>query len=208
MSESAKYLRRAPRRSDIKSVWVGLRPLVKPTENEGSNTKELSREHTILVSRSGMVTVTGGKWTTYRAMAEDVLDKCTQCDLLVKTRQGLTRNLRLLGADSDMATIRPIYEAPGWHSYGSEQDFIKTLPGAEQELCPGLTQAMVRFAARYEYAMTVEDVLARRSRLLFLDARLAGELAVEVGCLLGEETENNPQVENFKALSVNYLLKS
>ena len=76
LSESARYLVKAPRRSDISSMWVGLRPLVKPQGDDGDDTKGLSREHTVLVSRSGLVTVTGGKWTTYRAMAEDVLDKC------------------------------------------------------------------------------------------------------------------------------------
>jgi glycerol-3-phosphate dehydrogenase len=63
-------------RADVRSIWVGLRPLVKPQDDDGDNTKGLSREHTVLVSRSGLVTVTGGKWTTYRAMAEDVLQKC------------------------------------------------------------------------------------------------------------------------------------
>ena len=76
LSESARYLTRAPRRADIRSLWVGLRPLVKPQGDDGDDTKGLSREHTVLVSRSGLVTVTGGKWTTYRAMAEDVLEKC------------------------------------------------------------------------------------------------------------------------------------
>jgi glycerol-3-phosphate dehydrogenase len=67
---------------DVRSVWVGLRPLVKPQDDDGDNTKGLSREHTVLVSRSNLVTVTGGKWTTYRAMAEDVLQKCFDRSLL------------------------------------------------------------------------------------------------------------------------------
>ena len=208
LRESARYLRRAPKRSDVKSVWVGLRPLVKPTEDAGNNTKALSREHTILVSRSGLVTVTGGKWTTYRAMAEDVLDKCVQSRLIAPSQGGRTKNLRLMGADANAPTIRPLFEAPGWHSYGCEQDFIRALPGADDDLCPGLTQAMVRFAARCEYAMTVEDVLARRSRLLFLDARLASDLAPRVGDILREETGADPQVPDFQTLSQQYLLKS
>jgi glycerol-3-phosphate dehydrogenase len=113
-----------------------------------------------------------------------------------------------MGADAPAAMVRPIHEAPGWHSYGSEQNFIKSLPGAEDELCPGLTQAMVRFAARHEYAMTAEDVLARRSRLLFLDARLASELAPQVGEILMQETGIAPQTEEFQALASQYLLKS
>jgi len=208
LRESGRYLRRAPSRSDIKSVWVGLRPLVKATGDEGHNTKDLSREHTILVSRSGLVTVTGGKWTTYRAMAEDVLAKCAQNRLIAPSRSGQTKTLRLLGANAKVSETRPIFEAPGWHSYGAEQDVVRNLPGAADDLCPGLTQAMVRFAARFEYALTVEDVLARRSRLLFLDARLASDLAPRVGEILQEETGGNPKVADFQALAQQYLLKS
>jgi len=212
LSESAKYLRRAPTRADVKSIWVGLRPLVKPPQDEGNNTKGLSREHTILISRSGLVTVTGGKWTTYRAMAEDVLERCAEHQLIAPTQAGVTNNLRLLGShassDAASASVRPLSEAPGWHSYGSEQSFIKTLPGAAEELCFGLTIAMVRYAARYEYAMTVEDVLARRSRLLFLDARLAIELAPRVGEILREESQNDPKVQEFQSLATNYLPQS
>ena len=207
LRESARYLRRAPLRSDVKSVWVGLRPLVKPIKDEGNDTKALSREHTILVSRSGLVTVTGGKWTTYRAMAEDVLAKCAQFSLIPASRGGVTKNLHLIGVGGQSTSIRPIYESPGWHSYGLEQDFIRSLPGAADVLCPGLTQAMVRFAARYEYAVNVEDVLARRSRLLFLDARLASDLAPQVGEILQKETECDPKVEDFQALAEQYLLK-
>jgi glycerol-3-phosphate dehydrogenase len=209
LQESGRYLSRAPQRQDVKSVWVGLRPLVKPPQDEGNNTKGLSREHTIVMSRSGLVTVTGGKWTTYRAMAEDVLEKCSQWGLLPATRRGLTKVLRLLGSDAvSSAAIRPLFAPPGWHSYGSEQAFIQALPGAGEELCPGLSPAMVRFAARYEYALSVEDVLARRSRLLFLDARLASELAPQVGQILQSETSLDPQVPAFQALAEQYLLKS
>lgn len=210
LSESAKYLRRAPTRADVKSIWVGLRPLVKPPQDEGNNTKGLSREHTILVSRSGLVTVTGGKWTTYRAMAEDVLEKCAEHQLIAPTQAGVTKNLQLLGsgAASASAAVRPLTEAPGWHSYGSEQSFIQTLPGVTEDLCPSLTAAMVRFAARHEYALTVEDVLARRSRLLFLDARLAIELAPRVGEILREEAQEDPKVREFQSLAANYLLQA
>jgi glycerol-3-phosphate dehydrogenase len=82
LNESARYLAKAPKRSDVSSVWVGLRPLVKPHHEEGASTKGLSREHTVSVSQSGLVTVTGGKWTTYRAMAHDVLSQCLTSQLL------------------------------------------------------------------------------------------------------------------------------
>jgi glycerol-3-phosphate dehydrogenase len=93
----------------------------------------------------------------------------------------------------------------GLQSYGSEQGWLLSLPGANITLCEGLTEAMVRFAARYEYAITVEDVLARRSRLLFLDARLAGRLACRVGDILQEETGLSAKTEEFLRLAQNYL---
>jgi glycerol-3-phosphate dehydrogenase len=206
LSESARYLVKAPQRSDIRSTWVGLRPLVKPQGDDGEDTKGLSREHTILVSRSGLVTVTGGKWTTYRAMAEDVLEKCADRRLLERTRSGVTANLRLVGGDSPAGSRHPrISEPQGLHSYGSEAAAVSALPGARRELGAGLTEAMVRFAARHEYARTVEDVLARRWRLLFLDARLAGNLASEVGSLLAQENGVDPQAAAFKELASLYL---
>lgn len=205
LTEAARYLRRAPRRSDIKSIWVGLRPLVKPQDEEGGNTKSLSREHTVLVSRNGLVTVTGGKWTTYRAMAEDVLERCAQHALLERRASGVTVDLKLVGAgDSGLKTVS-VSQPQGMHSYGDQQAAVEALPGADRVLCPGLTEAMIRFAARYEYAVCVEDVLARRSRLLFLDARLAASLAREVGEILRQETGLDPKVAAFLELAQQYL---
>jgi glycerol-3-phosphate dehydrogenase len=202
LGESARYLSRAPRREDIKSMWVGLRPLVKPADDDGDNTQGLSREHTVLVSKSGLVTVTGGKWTTYRAMAEDVLDKCFSAALLPARPGAVTTHLKLLGAQP---TLKRISDPPGIHGYGSEAAAVLALPGAGRELGGGLTEAMVRFAAQKEYARTVEDVLARRSRLLFLDAALAKSLAVEVAGLLAQETGVDPQLADFLLLCDQYL---
>ena len=205
LTEAGRYLQRAPRRSDALSVWVGLRPLVKPQDDDGDNTKGLSREHTVLVSRSGLVTVTGGKWTTYRAMAEDVLQKCFDKALLEKRAGGVTTHLKLVGAEQTEQAQQSIGNAPGIHSYGSEQAQVLALPGAQSELAPGLTEAMVRFAVRYEYARCVEDVLARRSRLLFLDAKLAGKVAVKTGEIVRQETGADPKTEAFCALAQDYL---
>ena len=136
LSESARYLQRAPARKDVKSIWVGLRPLVKPPDDEGDNTKGLSREHTILVSRSGLVTVTGGKWTTYRAMAEDVLAQCAKHQLIRPTIAGHDqKHLRLVGAEADSFELKALCEPEGLHSYGSEQALVCNLPGAERWLC-------------------------------------------------------------------------
>jgi glycerol-3-phosphate dehydrogenase len=201
LNESARYLARAPQRADIRSAWVGLRPLVKPLGEEGEDTKQLSREHTVLVSRSGLVTVTGGKWTTYRAMAEDVLDKCADKRLLERTKGGVTANLKLIGGEPVAGGPIALSEPQGLHSYGSEAQTVSQLEGAGRDLGAGLTEAMVRFAARAEYARTVEDVLARRWRLLFLDARLAGSMAASVGSLLQQETGIDPQVSAFEQLA-------
>ncbi|MFY9314741.1 MAG: glycerol-3-phosphate dehydrogenase/oxidase [Burkholderiales bacterium] len=185
LGEAARMLARAPSRADIRSLWVGLRPLVRPPEKEAVETKSLSREHTVLVERSGLVTVTGGKWTTYRAMAEDVLAHCAARGLLPFRPAGVTASLALVGAPREAR--RALTGPPGMHLYGTEAPLLQDLRGAQRELAPGLTEAMVRFAARFEYARTVEDVLARRSRLLFLDARAAASAAPRVGAILGEE---------------------
>jgi glycerol-3-phosphate dehydrogenase len=196
LAEAARYLSRAPRREDVRSVWVGLRPLVKPQGEDSANgdaahatasTKSISREHTVIVGRSGLVTVTGGKWTTYRAMAEDVLERAMARGLLPRRPAGLTVHLPLVGA----APGRPLTEPPGEHLYGSEAPLLRSLPGADRWLWRdgpgGLSEAMVRFAARYEMAREVADVLARRSRLLFLDAAEAGRCAAPVAAILSEE---------------------
>ena len=206
LRESARYLTRAPKRADIKSIWVGLRPLVKPPKDEHGNTKAISREHTVLISKSKMVTVTGGKWTTYRAMAQDVLKHCVNAKLLPERQACLTPNLPLVGAQTGRQVNHPMHEAPGLRAYGDEADDVTQLPGAERALGGGLTEAMVRFAVRYEYARTVEDVLARRSRLLFLDAKLAHSLADSVGEIIAQELPtHDPGIEAFKALALHYL---
>jgi glycerol-3-phosphate dehydrogenase len=205
LSESARYLVRAPRREDIRSLWVGLRPLVRPDGDAAEQTKAISREHTVLVSRSGLVTVTGGKWTTYRAMAEDVLEKCFAAGLLARVAAGVTADLQLVGAPPPGAGTTSLSAPPGLHLYGTEAGQLGSLPGASGHLGGGLTAAMVRFAARHEYARTVEDVLARRSRLLFLDAAQAASLAAEVGALLQEETGVDPQAGAFRELAARYL---
>lgn len=211
LNESANYLSKAPTRADVKSIWVGLRPLVKPSEDDGTNrsrnTKKLSREHTVLVSKSGLVTVTGGKWTTYRAMAEDVLEQCFEFDLLKSRPAGVTVDFPLIGAQhlsKRHKKIHTLNESQGLHSYGDEADFVDSLPGSSSALMSGLTESMVRFAARYEYARTVEDVLARRSRLLFLDAAVASKLGATVAKILYEETGQEPQLETFLELAKQY----
>lgn len=203
LGEAAKYLQRAPTRNDVRSIWVGLRPLVRPPRDEGDKTQQISREHTVLVSPSGLVTVTGGKWTTYRAMAEDVLEKCVAGGLLDRLPPAETADFMLVGA-SETSVRASITAQPGLDAYGTEADIVRAMPGSDTELTPGLTVGMLRFAARYEYARCVEDVLARRSRLLFLDAGLAARLAPAVAAVLLEETGTDPRLSDFLALADSY----
>jgi glycerol-3-phosphate dehydrogenase len=206
LGEAARILARAPTRADVRSVWVGLRPLVKPPDEDPGDTKALSREHAVLVERTGLVTVTGGKWTTYRAMAEDVLRHAVKAGLLPARAPGATAALRLVGAPA--RSERALSDAPGLHLYGTEAGLVQSLPGAARELAPGLSEAMVRFAARHEYARSVEDVLARRSRLLFLDARLAASVAERVAALLAEELggafDASRSLSDFAQLAARY----
>ena len=204
LSESVKYLQRAPGRADVLSVWVGLRPLVKPAGEDGEQTQGISREHTVKVSSSGLVTVTGGKWTTYRAMAEDVLAQCQSAGLLGDLPPSCTAHHTLVGAPPSGGPIVRISAPPGAHLYGSEQSLLAQLPGHDVLVAPNLTEAMVRFAARFEYARTVEDVLARRSRLLFLDARAAAQAAPAVAAVLGDELGKTVAIDEFLALARGY----
>ena len=204
LAEAGRYLCRAPQRQDVRSAWAGLRPLVRADAGDESASAGLSREHTVRISRSGLVTVTGGKWTTYRAMAEDVLAQCAARGLVPQHPGGVTAGLTLVGGTRGV-TGPTLCQAAGLHSYGDEQAHVLALPGAQAVLVDGLTQAMVRFAARHEYARTVEDVLARRSRLLFLDARQAAALAPAVGAILAQETGRDPQVEPFERLADGYV---
>jgi glycerol-3-phosphate dehydrogenase len=213
LREAGRYLERAPTRADVRSVWVGLRPLVRHGDDDGDNTKQLSREHTVLAGRSGLVTVTGGKWTTYRAMAEDVLEHCFERQLLPRRFAGVTVKLPLLGASTAQGVS--ITQAPGEHLYGSEVALLQALPGAahwlwrDRESGRGsLSEAMVRFAVRHEMARSVEDVLARRSRLLFLDAAEAARQAAAVAAILADEIGSGfdaaASVRSFKALAAHY----
>jgi glycerol-3-phosphate dehydrogenase len=174
---AGRVLKRPPQRSDIRSAFAGLRPLLHPKKSAGKSASR-SREHAVLTSASGLLTVSGGKWTTYRLMAEQVVDRAVQIAELgsVACR---TAQLRLHGwSDGFDATV-----------YGSDAPLIAKLPGHDHRLHPALTlsEAEVRFAVRFEAARTIEDILARRNRSLFLDASAAAECIEPVGRILAEE---------------------
>lgn len=202
LREAGKVLSRPVMRSDVKSLWVGLRPLV-ATHQSANGTKSLSREHTIVTDIHGLITVTGGKWTTYRAMANEVMDACFEAGMLPRRAGGASLGHALVGASASAAKV-PLEAAPGWHLYGSEEPLVRACPGADRILGMGLTEAMVRFAVRHEYAWTVEDVLARRWRALFLDVRQALAMAPTVAQILLEETGLDPRQAEFEALCRQY----
>lgn len=205
LGEAGRVLTRKVRTEDIRSVWVGLRPLVAPPSTSEGGTKVLSREHTIVIDGNGLVTVTGGKWTTYRAMAEDVLERCFSGGLLPRRAGGLSEGHRLIGAAGSAQGAVPLHQAPGIHIYGTEAEQVLRCPGAEHQIGLGLTEGMVRHAARSEHAHTVEDVLARRWRALFLDARMAAAMAPAVAAILTDEGAPEPALGQFLQLCRHYL---
>jgi glycerol-3-phosphate dehydrogenase len=203
-----EYLKVDIKTSDVTSVFVGLRPLVK---RKGiKNTSLLARDHTIIVSESKMITITGGKWTTYRKMAEEVINNATLVGNLPK-QTSKTKDLYIHGYTT--VAIGEEY----LKVYGSDADEIKKMYLEnilwQEKIHPNFnyTKAQVIWAVRHEMAQTVEDVLARRIRLLFLDASAAIDAAPIVGKLMANElNENedwiNKQIISFNTLAKQYLL--
>lgn len=205
LSEASAVLQQPVRIGDVRSEWVGLRPLVAPPhQGDRLATRSLSREHTILHDAQGLVTVVGGKWTTCRAMASDVLEHCMVHGLLPRRRsaQALAPLLGAVAADQPRV---PLHQPPGLHLYGSLAHEVLACPGNERLIGMGLTEAMVRHAVRNEWACCVEDVLARRWRALFLDAREAARMAPAVAAILIEEGVAQPDLQGFLALCRQYL---
>lgn len=207
LENASQYLAKDPSHSDIRSTFAGLRPLVR--SGEGGETANLSRSHEVIVTTSGLVTIAGGKWTTYRQMAEDTIDKAS----LVAgddVRPCPTENLRIHGWTQNLSKDDPYYYY-GTDAYGLHE-LNKTNPELDEKLHSDLPyrKTEVVWAARHEMARTVEDVLSRRTRALLLDARAASEVAPEVARLLAselgkDEKWQNQQVEQFRKLAQNYI---
>jgi len=178
------YLEKKPSRSDILSVFAGIRPLVKSAN--GSNTAALSRDHAIHIDKSGLLSITGGKWTTYRNMAQGCVDQAaTLADLPEKPC--VTQTLKIHGHHADTQTFGALA------IYGADAPRIRELIAVDATLGRPLdsqlpyTEAEVVWAARAEMARTVEDVLARRTRALFLNAKAATRTAGRVAEILARE---------------------
>lgn len=214
LRNAARYLARDPKEEDILSIFAGQRPLVRPPGKDGAPTKAISRNHEVLVSNSGLVTIVGGKWTTYRKMAEDTLNHAMLIGGL-EERPCLTEQLQLRGWRSPIASALPDYLSV----YGTDAAHVEELVKEERSfgelLHPRLpyTRACVVWAARQEMARTVEDVLSRRTRALLLDAQAAMEAAPLVASLLAAELRRDVawekvEVERFAGLARGYTVQA
>jgi glycerol-3-phosphate dehydrogenase len=202
-----RYLQTEVTKDDVLSVFAGLRPLAAPKET-GATTKELSRDHKLMTSESGLITITGGKWTTYRKMAEETVDVAGK--MIGENKSSQTKTLRIHGCRPSSGTRLS--------TYGNDEDMIVQLIGEDPSLDETLvngheyTKAEVVWAIRNEMARTIEDVLARRLRLLFLDAKAAIEAAQVVSEIFEKEMKwdsdkKADQLNSFYKIANNYILK-
>ena len=207
LQTASLYLAKKPARADILSVFTGIRPLIQA--NGASNTASLSRSHAIRIENSGLITIGGGKWTTYRHMAEDCVDQAATFARLPE-RPCRTAHLNIHGH-------MPNAERFGWLSgYGTDaakvRELMETDPAMGERLCDELPYvgAEIVWAAREEMARTVEDALARRTRALFLNARAAVKMAEPAARLMAKELGRSndwaaAQVAEFRKLAEGYL---
>jgi glycerol-3-phosphate dehydrogenase len=208
LEHTARYLTKDPKRSDILSVFAGLRPLVKTGEDE--NTAAISREHTLNVSRSGLVTIAGGKWTTYRKMAEDTIDQAMLLANL-EPEETVTKELRLHGYHNHADEFGDL------EIYGSDaiaiQELLREEKFYKELLHPNFTTVAgeVVWAVRNEMARTIDDFISRRTRMLLLDAKAAKETAPVVAKIMAKEMNQNQnwideQILTFNSIADNYIV--
>jgi glycerol-3-phosphate dehydrogenase len=190
------------------SVFVGIRPLV--SSGHAGSTAAMSRDHTIHIDHSGLLSIAGGKWTTYRRMAEHCIDQAATLAELPE-KQSVTSHLNIHGYHKHASKFEHLA------SYGSDgiaiQDMIRNEPSLVTVLHPELTycEAEVVWAAKAEMATTIEDVLARRTRALFLNARAASAMAPRVAALMARELNRDEawqseQVRAFQKLACKHII--
>ncbi|PKI82702.1 glycerol-3-phosphate dehydrogenase [Malassezia vespertilionis] len=206
------------KRSDVQSAWSGLRPLVK--DPNARDTQSLVRNHLITVSDNNLLTIAGGKWTTYREMAEETVDRAIQLFDLKPLRACISKNVRLIGShewsrtmyvrllqeyglDQDVAMhLSTSYGDRAWSVLAIAEETSQRYPktGIRLDSQHPYIEAEVRYATRMEYAAKVADFIARRSRLSFLDTQATIEALPRVIDIMGEElnwTETR-KLEEFK----------
>ena len=208
LETAASYFVKAPTRQDVLSVFAGLRPLAAPKKGQ-QKTKEISRSHKIIVSPSKLFTILGGKWTTYRKMGEDMVNRIER-DLHWTHRAPATANLRIHGHSTKVDWNDPLY------FYGSDVGFLRNqMNGTANDWLSEelkIHRLQINWAVEHEMARTLEDVLARRTRALLLNARESVRIAPEVASImakvLGKDDKwKEEQVKSFTKLADQYLLK-
>ena len=208
LSTAALYLDKKPTRADILSTFAGIRPLAKA--GDGKNTAALSRDHTIHIDQSGLLSIAGGKWTTYRNMAQDCVDQATTLGNLPE-KPCVTKNLNIHGYHTHTADLGDLAV------YGTDALEIQQLVAEDSSLGQKLdaelpyTAAEVVWSARNEMARTVEYVLSRRTRALLLNARAALRMAPKAAALLAKELQKDEawqqaQVADFEKVAQGYLV--
>ncbi len=208
LEHAARYLSKDPKRKDVLSVFSGLRPLVKAGNAEDSS--ELSREHSITISKSGLISIAGGKWTTYRKMAEDVVDQALVVGCF-ESYECRTADIKIHGFTTEEIS----YDYFGM--YGSDAENVKIICNENNLydlIHPELPfhKGEIIWAVRKEMARTVEDFLSRRTRALLLNAKAACESAEIVANIMAKELNRSSswikdQINSFLRLASNYKVK-
>ena len=206
LKNAGSYMKSAPTFKDIKSVFAGLRPLAAPENNEKAS-KEISRHHKVTVSTSGLISILGGKWTTYRKMAEDTVNTARSVAGL-QERECITHNLTIHGYDYSSNWENPI------HFYGTDIEKIENLCSEGNSSISEkffISKNQIIWSIRNEMAMTLEDVMARRTRSLFLDARESLKIAPKVLEIMAKEMKKNidwikNESANFEKVARNYIV--
>ncbi|SDL64153.1 glycerol-3-phosphate dehydrogenase [Daejeonella rubra] len=210
LDTASKYFKKKVDKRDVLSVFAGLRPLAAPEKNDTNTTREISRDHKLMVSKSGLITITGGKWTTYRKMSEETVDTAIQTSNL-ENKTCVTKDLKIHSSTT-------LHSSSHLSIYGTDMPLIEKLalkiPAGGDKLHPSYPniKAEVIWAVRNEMAYTVEDVLARRMRMLFIDAKAAIEMCRTVAELMAQEMHRSQlwveeQILEFTQTASEYLLE-
>ncbi len=207
LETAGRFLTRPPQRKDVLCTFAGLRPLAASTGNN-EKTKEISRRHKITVSESGLVSILGGKWTIYRRMAQDTIDKAIKIGKLDK-REPVTENLHLYGHGYNNPEDRlSIY---GHHAEDIKKSILEN-PRSGIQIHPAFpyNRAEIRWICKNEMPVNLEDILSRRTRAMIIDAKASIEIAPEVANIMADELGHNTewgknQIEAYKELAKTYL---